>query len=65
MGIGSIGGVLLDHDGTALSYFSERVPNLLMELFLKEAENPIYLVELLAVHVALFFGVARRLVGTL
>ena len=53
-GIGSIGGVLLDHNGTALSYFSERVPNLLMELFLKEAENPIYLVELLAVHVAAF-----------
>ena len=53
-GIGSIGGVLLDHTGTALSYFSERVPNLLMELFLKEAENPIYLVELLAVHVAAF-----------
>ncbi|CAL1160066.1 unnamed protein product, partial [Cladocopium goreaui] len=53
-GIGSIGGVLLDHNGTALSYFSERVPNLLMEFFLKEAENPIYLVELLAVHVAAF-----------
>jgi len=31
-GIGSIGGVLLDHDGTALSYFSERVPDLLMGL---------------------------------
>ena len=53
-GAGSIGGVLLDHDGTVLNYFSEQVPSLLMKRFLKEAENPIYLVELLAVHVAAF-----------
>ena len=53
-GAGSIGGVLLDHNGKAISYFSEEVPRLLMELFLKESENPIYLIELLAVHVAAF-----------
>ena len=53
-GAGSIGGVLLDHNGKAISYFSEEVPRLLMELFLKESENPIYLIELLAVRVAAF-----------
>ena len=44
----------MDHNGEAISYFSEVVPSLLMELFLKESENPIFLIELLAVHVVAF-----------
>ena len=46
----------MGHDGTTLSYLSERVPDLLMGLSLKETENPIYLVELLAVYVAFSLG---------
>lgn len=49
-----IDGVLLGHNGITLSCFCGRVPDLLMGLVLEEAENPIYLVELLAVYEAAF-----------
>ena len=64
-GIGFIDGVRLGHYGTTLSYFCGRVPDLLLGLVLEEAENPIYLVELLAVYVAAFLEVARSLAGVL
>lgn len=51
--VGSVGGVLYDEDGKATHFFSEVVPDILMNIFLKEAENPIYLVELLAVYIGL------------
>ena len=51
---GTVGGVLLDHHGSALRYFSERVPDLLMKKFLDGSANPIYLIELLATYIAVF-----------
>ena len=50
---GVVGGVLYDHQGTPLIFFSEQVPSLLLDQFLGEAENPIYLIELLAVYLAM------------
>eukprot|EP00435_Cladocopium_sp_Y103_P033307 s2858_g8.t1 len=37
---GTVGGILLDHQGNPMEYFSERVPALLMKHLLKEADNP-------------------------
>ena len=50
---GVVGGVLYNHQGTPLIFFSEQVPSLLLDQFLGEAENPIYLIELLAVYLAM------------
>ena len=50
---GVVGGVLYDHEGIPLIFFSEQVPSLLLDQFLGEAENPIYLIELLAVYLAM------------
>ena len=51
---GSVGGVLLNHDGIPLRFFSENIPALVMKRFLKASDNPIYLIELLAGYVAVF-----------
>ena len=51
---GSVGGILCDHTGTPLRYFSDQIPGLLLDQFLEEASNPIYLVELLAGVVSIF-----------
>ena len=50
---GVVGGVLYDHEGIPLIFFSDQVPSLLLDQFLGEAENPIYLIELLAVYLAM------------
>ena len=51
---GSVGGVLPNHDGIPLRFFSENIPALVMKRFLKASDNPIYLIELLAGYVAVF-----------
>ena len=51
---GSVGGILLDHLGTPVRYFSEHIPLLVIRKFLQLSDNPIYLIEILACYVALF-----------
>lgn len=51
---GSVGGVLLDHKGRPLRFFSENLPALVMKRFLEVSDNPIYLIELLAGYIAAF-----------
>lgn len=51
---GSVGGVLLDHEGIPLRFFSENIPALVMKRFLEVSDNPIYLIELLAGYIAAF-----------
>ena len=51
---GTVGGVLLDHLGTAQRYFNEKIPELLMKKFLEGSNNPMYLIELLATYIAAF-----------
>ena len=50
---GTLGGILYDECGTAQHFFSEVVPGELMEAYLQASKNPIYLIELLAVFVAI------------
>ena len=50
---GTIGGILYNHSGVPLKFFSEILPERIMTWMHSEAENPIYLVEILAVYVAL------------
>ena len=50
---GTIGGVLYRQDGTIESFFSEVVPAQLMQFYLQQSDNPIYLIELLAALIAL------------
>lgn len=45
---------MLGHEGVPLRFFSENIPALVMERFLKVSENPICLIELLAGYVAAF-----------
>lgn len=49
---GSIGGILYDHIGRPLYFFSEKVPQILLDIFMQESDHPIYLIELLACFVA-------------
>ena len=50
---GTVGGVLYSDKGERLGFFSEIVPDELMEKYLASSQNPIYLVELLAALVAI------------
>ncbi|CAJ1388421.1 unnamed protein product [Effrenium voratum] len=49
---GSVGGVLYCGSNAPLRYFSGKVPALLMQDFLQESKNPIYLIEMLACYIA-------------
>ncbi len=51
---GSIGGVLIGLHGLPISFFSDRVPNNLMQVLGESSENPIFELELLPVLVAYF-----------
>ena len=50
---GTLGGILYDECGTAQHFFSEVVFGELMEAYLQVSKNPIHLIELLAVFVAI------------
>ena len=50
----SVGGILFDERGTPLRNFAEQIPDLLMGSLMKEAVNPIYLIELFAAYLAVF-----------
>ena len=50
--VASVGGILYNADGVAEAFFSEQVPQLIMDMFLKHSSHPIFEVELLAVVVA-------------
>ena len=50
--VASVGGILYNNDGEAEAFFSERVPQLILDLFLQHSSHPIFEVELLAVLVA-------------
>ena len=52
--IGSVGGILYCGSCKPLRYFSSKVPDLLLREFSTEAQNPIFLVELLACYLAAF-----------
>ena len=51
--LGTVGGVVYSQSGERLGFFSEVVPDELMQVYLKVSQNPIYLVELLAALVAI------------
>ena len=51
--LASVGGILYNADGVAEAFFSEKVPQLLLDMFLQHSSHPIFEVELLAVLVAL------------
>ena len=51
---GSVGGIIFDESGRPLKFFSETIPSILLDQFLTEAENPIYLVELLACYISVY-----------
>ena len=50
---GTLGGILYNERGEPINFFSEVVPDSLMEAYLQTSRNPIYLSELLAVFVAI------------
>eukprot|EP00438_Fugacium_kawagutii_P036418 Skav228951 [mRNA] locus=scaffold2816:14273:15415:- [translate_table: standard] len=50
---GSIGGTLYGGSASPLRFFSSEVPKIVMDMFLEESRNPIYLVEMLACYVAM------------
>ena len=50
---GTLGGILYNERGEPNGFFSEVVPSSLMEAYLQTSKNPIYLIELLAVFVAI------------
>ena len=50
---GTIGGILYNHNGVPLKFFSEVLLEQITTWLHSEAENPIYLVEILAVYIAL------------
>ena len=50
--VASVGGILCNINGEAEAFFSERVPQLILDLFLQRAGHPIFEVELLAARVA-------------
>ena len=50
---GTLGGILYNEYGVPINFFSEVVPDRLMEAYLHTSKNPIYLIELLAVFVAI------------
>ncbi|CAL1165705.1 unnamed protein product, partial [Cladocopium goreaui] len=47
--VASVGGILYNSDGEAEAFFSKRVPQLILDLFLQHSSHPIFEVELLAV----------------
>lgn len=49
-----MGGILCDDTGKPLRFFSERVPKLMLQALMEEAQNLIYLIELLAAYLAVF-----------
>ena len=51
--IGSIGAVLVNATGQAVSFFSEQVPEQWMDMFMAESKHPVFELELLPVTVAL------------
>ena len=51
--LGSIGAVLVNDAGQAVSFFSEQVPKQWMDIFLAESKHPVFELELLPVTVAL------------
>ena len=51
---GSIGAVLVNKDGQAVSYFSELVPTSWMRIFMEVSKHPVFELELLPLIVALF-----------
>ena len=50
--VASVGGILYNTDGEAEAFFSEKVPQLILDMFLQHSSHPIFEVELLAVLVA-------------
>ena len=50
--LASVGGILYNADGVAEAFFSEQVPQLILDMFLQHSSHPIFEVELLAVVVA-------------
>ena len=50
--LASVGGILYNADGVAEAFFSEKVPQLILDMFLKHSSHPIFEVELLAALVA-------------
>ena len=58
---GSIGGVLVNPDGTLVSFFGGLLPDVLMQSFMAKSRNPIYELEVLPVFVAsMLWGKAVR-----
>jgi ribonuclease HI len=51
--IGSVGAVLINSDGQAISFFSEKVPDVWMSQFMQESKHPVFELELLPIVVAL------------
>ena len=52
--LATVGGILCDDTGKPLRFFTERVPKLMLQDLMEEAQNPIYLIELLAAYLAVF-----------
>ena len=52
--LATVGGILCDDTGKPLRFFSERVPKLMLQALMEEAQNLIYLIELLAAYLAVF-----------
>jgi ribonuclease HI len=52
--IGSVGAVLINSDGLAVSFFSEKVPETWMSQFLQESKHPVFELELLPIVAALY-----------
>ena len=50
--LASVGGILYNSDGVAEAFFSEKVPQLILNMFLQHSSHPIFEVELLATLVA-------------
>ena len=50
--VASVGGILYNINGEAEAFFSERVQQLILDLFLQRSSHPIFEVELLAARVA-------------
>ena len=50
--LASVGGILYNGEGVAEAFFSEKVPQLVLDMFLQHSSHPIFEVELLAVLVA-------------
>ena len=51
--IGSVGAVLINSDGQAISFFSEKVPDRWMSQVVQESKHPVFELEMLPIVVAL------------